>query len=51
MRWTRNRIGQAAAELDVDRVRSHFDFVRTGRVVTNNAASTQPPRELVDLYR
>jgi cysteine desulfurase/selenocysteine lyase len=35
----------------VDSVRSHFDFVRAGRVVTNNAASTQPPRELVDLYR
>ncbi len=37
--------------MDVDRVRSHFDFVRTGRVVTNNAASTQAPRELVELYR
>ena len=33
------------------KIRSHFDFVRTGRVVTNNAASTQPPRELIDLYR
>jgi len=37
--------------MDLDRLRTHFDFVRTGRVVTNNAASTQPPRELVDLYR
>jgi cysteine desulfurase/selenocysteine lyase len=37
--------------MDVDRIRSHFDFVRTGRVVTNNAASTQAPRELVELYR
>ncbi|MBO0867921.1 MAG: aminotransferase class V-fold PLP-dependent enzyme [Micromonosporaceae bacterium] len=37
--------------MDVERLRSHFDFVRTGRVVTNNAASTQPPRELLDLYR
>jgi cysteine desulfurase / selenocysteine lyase len=37
--------------LDVAAVRSHFDFVGAGRVVTNNAASTQPPRELVDLYR
>jgi cysteine desulfurase/selenocysteine lyase len=36
--------------MDVDRVRSHFDFARTGRVVTNNAASTQAPRELIDLY-
>ncbi|MEV6841998.1 aminotransferase class V-fold PLP-dependent enzyme [Actinoplanes sp. NPDC051411] len=37
--------------LDVERIRAHFDFPRTGRVVTNNAASTQPPRELVELYR
>jgi cysteine desulfurase/selenocysteine lyase len=40
-----------AAGLDVDRIRANFDFPRTGRVVTNNAASTQPPRALVDLYR
>jgi cysteine desulfurase / selenocysteine lyase len=40
-----------ADDLDVETVRSHFDFVAAGRVVTNNAASTQPPRELVDLYR
>jgi cysteine desulfurase / selenocysteine lyase len=40
-----------APELDIDRIRSHFDFVGAGRVVTNNAASTQPPRELVDLYQ
>jgi cysteine desulfurase / selenocysteine lyase len=33
------------------RIRSHFAFPATGRVVTNNAASTQPPTELVDLYR
>jgi cysteine desulfurase/selenocysteine lyase len=32
-------------------MRSHFDFPATGRVVTNNAATTQTPRELVDLYR
>jgi cysteine desulfurase / selenocysteine lyase len=37
--------------MDVDRIRSHFDFVRTGRTVTNNAASTQPPRDLLNLYR
>jgi cysteine desulfurase/selenocysteine lyase len=37
--------------MDVEPIRSHFDFVATGRVVTNNAASTQPPRELVELYR
>ncbi len=35
--------------LDVHRIREHFDFSRSGRVVTNNAASTQPPRELVEL--
>ena len=37
--------------LDVERVRRHFDFVDRGRIVTNNAASTQPPRELVQLYQ
>ncbi len=37
--------------LDVERVRSHFDFPGTGRVVTNNAATSQTPRELIDLYR
>jgi cysteine desulfurase/selenocysteine lyase len=43
--------GRPTAGLDVNRIRAHFDFVRTGRVATNNAASTQPPRELLDLYR
>ncbi len=38
------------AELDVAEVRRHFDFVDRGRTVTNNAASTQPARELIDLY-
>jgi cysteine desulfurase/selenocysteine lyase len=37
--------------LDVPAIRSHFTFPQAGRIVTNNAASTQPPRELVDLYR
>ena len=37
--------------LDVSAIRSHFTFPQAGRIVTNNAASTQPPRELVDLYR
>ena len=37
--------------LDVERLRQHFDFPATGRVVTNNGASTQPPRELIELYR
>jgi cysteine desulfurase / selenocysteine lyase len=45
------RLETAMTGLDVERIRSHFDFVNTGRVVTNNAASTQPPRELIALYR
>jgi cysteine desulfurase/selenocysteine lyase len=36
--------------LDVQAVRDHFTFPELGRIVTNNAASTQPPRELVELY-
>jgi cysteine desulfurase / selenocysteine lyase len=36
---------------DVDAIRKHFVFPRAGRIATNNAASTQPPRELLDLYR
>jgi cysteine desulfurase/selenocysteine lyase len=41
--------GPAPDGLDIEWLRSHFDFPRVGRVVTNNAASTQPPRELVAL--
>jgi len=37
--------------LDVAAIRSHFIFPATGRVVTNNAATTQPPVELVELFR
>jgi len=37
--------------LDVRAVRKHFDFPRLGRVATNNAASTQSPRELLALYQ
>ena len=40
-----------SAEWDVEAVRAHFVFPRTGRIVTNNAASTQPPHELLDLHR
>lgn len=35
--------------LDVDAVRAHFDFVARGRVPTNSAASTQVPRDLLEL--
>lgn len=36
--------------LNVQAIREHFAFPGLGRVVTNNAASTQPPRELLALY-
>jgi cysteine desulfurase/selenocysteine lyase len=36
--------------VDVQAIRGHFAFPRAGRIVTNNAASTQPPRELLALY-
>ena len=35
--------------LDVQAIRKHFTFPQLGRIVTNNAASTQPPRELLAL--
>jgi cysteine desulfurase/selenocysteine lyase len=38
-----------AGPLDVRAIRRHFSFPRLGRIATNNAASTQPPRELLDL--
>jgi cysteine desulfurase / selenocysteine lyase len=37
--------------LDVPAIRNHFSFPELGRIVTNNAASTQPPRELLALYQ
>ena len=39
-----------ADPVDVRAIRGNFVFPQLGRVVTNNAASTQPPRELLDLY-
>src|SRR5262245_19100466 len=41
----------ASVPIDVDAVRRHFAFPATRQTVTNNAASTQPARELVDLFR
>ncbi|HEY7047038.1 MAG TPA: aminotransferase class V-fold PLP-dependent enzyme [Jatrophihabitantaceae bacterium] len=52
--WRRSAAGRSPTEpaaLDAARIRNHFDFPAVGRVVTNNAASTQPPRELLELYR
>jgi aminotransferase class V len=39
-----------ASPLDVHAIRGHFAFPGRGRVVTNNAASTQPAVELLELY-
>src|SRR5262249_1909532 len=36
---------------DVAAIRKHFIFPATGRVVTNNASTTQPPIELVELFQ
>ena len=40
-----------AEPVDVHAVREHFAFPKLGRIVTNNAASTQPPDELLALYQ
>ncbi len=37
--------------LDVDKIRKQFLFPRAGRIVTNNAASTQPPTRLLEMFR
>lgn len=36
--------------LDLFKIRSHFAFPDNQRIATNNAASTQPPKELVNMY-
>lgn len=36
---------------DVENVRKHFPAIRAGRIVTNNAATTQAPDCLLDLHR
>src|SRR6201989_2094471 len=41
----------AADPVDVRAIRRHFAFPKTGRIMTNNAASTQPATELVRLYQ
>lgn len=48
----RHRDGEADVPhaWDIAAVRRHFLFPTAGRIVTNNAASTQPPRELLALY-
>ena len=39
-----------SSPLDVHAIREHFLFPGVGRIATNNAASTQPPRELLELH-
>jgi len=46
----RRAMTESPGPLDVQAIRRHFAFPELGRVVTNNAASTQPPRELLELY-
>jgi selenocysteine lyase/cysteine desulfurase len=45
------RPAMASAPIDVHAVRRHFSFPARDRIVLNNAASTQPPRELLALYQ
>ena len=47
----RSDVGMSLSVAELAHLREQFDFDRSGRVVTNNAASTQPPRQLLDLYR
>jgi cysteine desulfurase / selenocysteine lyase len=47
----RRAMTESPGPLDVRAIREHFTFPAIGRIVTNNAASTQPPRELLELYR
>jgi cysteine desulfurase/selenocysteine lyase len=42
---------EAECTLDVQAIRRHFPAIMKGRIVTNNAASTQAPKKLADLYR
>ena len=42
---------RVTSPLDVTAIREHFSFPERHRVVTNNAASTQPFTAAVDLYR
>ena len=41
---------ETECSLDVQAIRKHFPAITKGRIVTNNAASTQAPKELAELY-
>ncbi len=42
---------ETESSLDVHAIRRHFPAIAKGRIVTNNAASTQAPKKLADLFR
>jgi len=48
---SREAVAVSPGPLDVQAIRGHFAFPELGRIVTNNAASTQPPRALDGLGR
>ncbi len=41
---------ETASTLDVQAIRKHFPAIAKGRIVTNNAASTQAPKKLAELF-
>ena len=48
---TMNRQRAYSASVDIKAIRARFAFPGSGRIVMNNAASTQPPRDLLELHR
>ena len=49
--WRAGASAPNPGPVDIQAIRRHFAFPGHGRIVMNNAASTQPPRELVALYQ
>ncbi len=41
---------ESITTLDVQAIRKHFPAIAKGRIVTNNAASTQAPKKLAELF-
>jgi len=41
---------ESITTLDVQAIRKHFPSIAKGRIVTNNAASTQAPKKLAELF-
>src|SRR5271167_4230172 len=44
-------VDDRSSTLDVQAIRKHFPAIAKGRIVTNNAASTQAPKKLAELFR